>query len=39
MAAAISERANGDAEFRSRVDDAAVRVVRAKAARGLVPCP
>jgi beta-N-acetylhexosaminidase len=38
MAAAISGRAASDAAFRSRVDDAALRIVRLKAARGLVPC-
>jgi beta-N-acetylhexosaminidase len=38
MAAAISARAAGDAAFRGRVDDAALRVLRAKAARGLVTC-
>lgn len=38
MAAAISARATGDAAFRGRVDDAALRVLRAKAARGLVTC-
>jgi beta-N-acetylhexosaminidase len=38
MAAAIRSRASTDAVFRSRVDDAALRILRAKAARGLVPC-
>jgi len=38
MAAAISARATGDAAFRGLVDDAALRVLRAKAARGLVTC-
>ena len=38
MAAAIRTRASTDAAFRSRVDDAATRVLRAKAARGLVSC-
>jgi beta-N-acetylhexosaminidase len=38
MAAAISARVQTDAAFRSRVDDAAIRVLRAKAARGLVSC-
>ena len=38
MAAAISARAATDAAFRARVDDAALRVLRAKAARGLLPC-
>jgi beta-N-acetylhexosaminidase len=38
MAGAIRARASTDAAFRSRVDDAAIRVLRAKAARGLVTC-
>ncbi len=38
MAAAIRSRASTDAAFRSRVDDAAMRVLRVKAARGLVSC-
>jgi beta-N-acetylhexosaminidase len=38
MAAAIRARVSTDAAFRSRVDDAAVRVLRVKAARGLVTC-
>jgi beta-N-acetylhexosaminidase len=38
MAAAIQARASTDGPFRSRVDDAAIRVLRLKAARGLVSC-
>ena len=38
MATAISARASADATFKARVDDAALRVLRAKAARGLVRC-
>jgi beta-N-acetylhexosaminidase len=38
MAIAISARASTDAAFKARVDDAALRVLRAKATRGLVRC-
>jgi beta-N-acetylhexosaminidase len=38
MATAIAARASADAAFRARVDDAALRVVRAKIAFGLVRC-
>jgi len=38
MATAISARASGGGAFRTRVDDAVLRVLRAKVARGLVPC-
>jgi beta-N-acetylhexosaminidase len=38
MAAAISTRASSDAAFKTRVDDAALRILRAKAARGLIRC-
>jgi beta-N-acetylhexosaminidase len=38
MAAAIRSRVSTDAAFRLRVDDAALRVLRAKVARGLVAC-
>jgi beta-N-acetylhexosaminidase len=38
MATAIAARVSTDAAFRSRVDDAALRVLRTKAARGLVRC-
>jgi beta-N-acetylhexosaminidase len=38
MAAAIRSRVSTDAAFRSRVDDAALRVLRAKVARDLVSC-
>lgn len=38
MAAAIAARASTDAAFKTRVDDAALRILRAKAARGLVRC-
>ena len=38
MAAAIAARASTDAAFNTRVDDAALRILRAKAARGLVRC-
>ena len=38
MAAAIVTRASSDASFKARVDDAALRVLRAKADRGLVRC-
>ena len=38
MASAIAARALTDAAFKTRVDDAALRILRAKAARGLVRC-
>jgi len=38
MATAISARASTDAAFKARVDDAALRILRAKAARGLIQC-
>jgi beta-N-acetylhexosaminidase len=38
MATAIAARASSDAAFKTRVDDAALRIIRAKAARGLVRC-
>ena len=38
MATAIAARASTDAAFKTRVDDAALRIIRAKAARGLVRC-
>jgi len=38
MATAILARASADAAFKARVDDAALRVVRAKIALGLVRC-
>ena len=38
MATAIAARASSDAAFKARVDDAALRIIRAKAARGLVRC-
>ena len=38
MATEIRSRAATDAAFRNRIDDAALRVLRAKAARGLVTC-
>jgi beta-N-acetylhexosaminidase len=38
MATAIAARASTDAAFKARVDDAALRILRAKAARGLVRC-
>ena len=38
MAAAISARASSDPSFKARVDDAALRVLRLKATRGLVRC-
>jgi beta-N-acetylhexosaminidase len=38
MATAIAARASTDAAFKARVDDAALRILRAKAARGLVGC-
>jgi beta-N-acetylhexosaminidase len=38
MATAISARASADAAFKARVDDAALRVLRAKIAFGLVRC-
>lgn len=38
MAEAILARAESDPAFRSRVDDAAMRVLRAKKASGLLPC-
>jgi beta-N-acetylhexosaminidase len=38
MATAVSARASTDAAFKARVDDAALRILRAKAARGLAGC-
>jgi beta-N-acetylhexosaminidase len=38
MATAISSRASTDAAFKARVDDAALRILRAKDARGLTRC-
>jgi beta-N-acetylhexosaminidase len=38
MAIAIAARASTDAAFKTRVDDAALRILRLKAARGLVRC-
>ena len=38
MAAAVRERSTRDAAFRGRVDDAVLRVLRAKQAAGLLPC-
>jgi beta-N-acetylhexosaminidase len=38
MATAIAARASTDAAFKTRVDDAALRILRAKAASGLVRC-
>jgi len=38
MAVAISARASTDPTLKARVDDAALRVLRLKAARGLVRC-
>jgi beta-N-acetylhexosaminidase len=38
MAGAIAARASTDAAFKTRVDDATLRILRAKAARGLVRC-
>jgi len=38
MATAVAARASSDAAFKGRVDDAALRILRAKAARGLVRC-
>jgi beta-N-acetylhexosaminidase len=38
MAAAIAARVSGDAAFKARVDDAALRVLRAKIPFGLVRC-
>jgi len=38
MATAIAARASSDAAFKTRVDDAALRILRVKAARGLVRC-
>jgi beta-N-acetylhexosaminidase len=38
MATAISARVSTDAAFKARVDDAALRILRAKATRGLVRC-
>ena len=38
MATAIAARASTDAAFKARLDDAALRILRAKAARGLVGC-
>ncbi len=38
MATAIAARASTDAAFKARVDDAALRVLRLKVARGLVGC-
>jgi beta-N-acetylhexosaminidase len=38
MALALTARVTADASFRARVDDAALRVLRAKDATGLLPC-
>jgi beta-N-acetylhexosaminidase len=38
MAAAVSARADADTALRSRVDDAALRILQAKQAYGLLPC-
>jgi beta-N-acetylhexosaminidase len=38
MVAAVRSRASSDAAFRSLVDDAALRILRAKQAYGLLPC-
>jgi beta-N-acetylhexosaminidase len=38
MAEAVSARADSDAAFRSIVDDAALRILQAKEAYGLLPC-
>ncbi len=38
MAEAVASRAASDDAFRARVDDAALRVLRAKEAAGLLPC-
>src|SRR5256714_396310 len=38
IAIAIAARASTDAAFKTRVDDAALRILRAKATRGLVRC-
>ena len=38
MAAAVRARSTRDAAFRARVDDAAMRVLGAKQAAGLLPC-
>jgi beta-N-acetylhexosaminidase len=38
MAAAISARVSSDAAFKARVDDAALRVLRAKVTFGLARC-
>jgi beta-N-acetylhexosaminidase len=38
MTAAVSARADADAAFRSRVDDAALRILQAKQEYGLLPC-
>ena len=38
MAGAIAARVSSDAAFKARVDDAALRVIRAKMALGLVRC-
>jgi hypothetical protein len=38
MADAVLAKTESDPAFRSRVDDAAMRVLRAKQASGLLPC-
>ena len=38
MASAVAKHAAKDAAFRARIDDAALRVLRAKEAAGLLPC-
>jgi beta-N-acetylhexosaminidase len=38
MAIALAARASSDAAFKTRVDDAALRILRAKAAHGLIRC-
>ena len=39
MIAAVDSRVETDASFAARVDDATLRVLEAKQAAGLLPCP
>jgi hypothetical protein len=38
MAQALTEREKSDAAFRARIDQAALRILEAKDAAGLLPC-
>jgi hypothetical protein len=38
MAEALTKRAASDAAFRARIDQSALRILKAKGAAGLLPC-